>query len=77
MLLLFSSADRQSEIVDRKLESWTCGNVEDWRLFLFLCYKICSLFLKCFKHVYDSFVCSPKCDALSEVLHVFDKILIF
>ena len=31
--LLFSSADRQSEIGDRKLESWTLGNVEDWRFF--------------------------------------------
>ena len=29
VLLFFSSADRESEIEDRKLESWTSGNFED------------------------------------------------
>ena len=63
---MFFSVDRQSEIGDQKLESWTLGNVEDCRVFFEIPYD-----------VYDSFVCFPKCDALFQVLHAFDKIMIF
>ena len=67
----FDSADRQSGIGDRKLESWTLGNYED------VCFFSCSVFMLFDYDVYDFVVFTQQCDAVSKLLHAFDKILIF
>ena len=65
LLIGFSSAERQSEIGDRKLELWMFGHFED-----------CS-FLICFMILQILLYFHKRCYARSQFLHVFDKILIF
>ena len=70
--LFFSYADRQSEIGNRKLESWTLGHFE---YCVFVCFVF---FVFTFSTVlYEFFVFILKCYALSKDLNAFDQILIF
>ena len=63
-----SSVDRESEIGDRKLESWTLRILEDCSFFCFFLIYV----------LYDSFGYSPKCYAILQVLVCFFyDILIF
>ena len=67
MFYVFSSADKQSEIGHRKLESWTLGHFEYCCCFVSFW---CLFFLLDF---YNFIAFLQKCYALSAVLHAFDK----
>ena len=66
VFLCVSSADRESEIGDRKVESWIIGNLKIV-VFVFDFLNDCDDFYRFLRKCYD----------LTKVLHAFDKILIF